>query len=461
MSFEHLSDARKTELWAALALHQLNGIGATRRKKLVDFFGSPYKAIQAVKYWGETGLGIRAAAVEQFARNDWRAEAKSAWELLRNCRAGLLLYNDPEYPERLKEIPDAPLFLSYLGDLSLLENAAVAVVGARNCTREGLDVAKNIARGLTHAGVTVISGMARGIDRVVHLAGLEGVGGTIAVLGSGIDIPYPDGNRDLYEVLAEKALILSEFLPGSLPKPQNFPIRNRIISGLSHGVLVVEAAMRSGTLITARHAVEQNREVFAVPGSTLAATSEGCRDLIRRGARAVFSAEDILLELMPIVGPELLARQNERDLGQGGGAENPGAARKAGAGRRSALLPGQDEDSAKAAGAGHAFSNAKDEANGILPWTVQKKNVKSKASSGRNAPGKGESAAERALSLAASELAEPERSVVMFLVEHERAHLDELAAELSIAVSSLSGMLAILEIKGMVKRLPGMYYSAG
>ncbi|MDL2306511.1 DNA-processing protein DprA [Desulfovibrio sp. OttesenSCG-928-C06] len=434
MSFSKLSDQQKADLWASLALHQLNGIGATRRKKLVDFFGTPYKAILAVKQWGETGLGIRSTAIEQFERGGWRSEARQAWEAFRACPAGLLLYNDPEYPAHLKEIPDAPLFLSYLGDLELLKNSAIAVVGARDCTREGLDVAKNIVRGLTHAGITTISGMARGIDRVVHLAGLEGVGSTIAVLGSGIDVPSPEGNRDLYEVLSKKALILSEFLPGALPKPQNFPVRNRIISGLSLGVLVVEAAMRSGTLITARHAVEQNRDVFAVPGSTLAETSEGCRDLIRRGAKAVFSAEDILLELMPILKPELLERQNSRNTD----ASTPSG------------------ESSKQASTGQ-FA-LKDVEGGILPWTVQTKNVKSKTSEDTCASGVTTSSSVN-MAVEIEKLSGPEGSVVKFLLAHDRVHLDELAAELSLEVSSLSGMLAILEIRGLVKRLPGMYYS--
>ncbi|MDL2314604.1 DNA-processing protein DprA, partial [Desulfovibrio sp. OttesenSCG-928-C14] len=325
MRFQDLDDSFRAELWASLALLNVEGIGAARRKRLVDRFGSPYQAVLAAKSWAVSGLGISQQSVNQFQSDRWRDKAKEDWERIKKSQERILLYSDPRYPKALKQTADAPLFLFHRGDVSLLGNPSVAVVGARKCTEEGMAVAVKIVRGLSDAGITAISGLALGIDRIVHLAGLDGVGSSIAVLGCGIDVAYPKVNLDLYRKMEEGGLLLSEYLPGTIPRPEYFPVRNRIISGLAKAVLVVEAAMRSGTLSTARHALEQNRDVYAVPGSTLAETSEGCRELIRRGAGPVFSAEDIIRDLAPVLRPELFEKARAAATAGPGASAGPDA----------------------------------------------------------------------------------------------------------------------------------------
>ena len=210
---------------------------------------------------------------------------------------------DPEYPVPLAEIADPPFLLFAVGRLERLNLPAVAVVGSRNATRYGRDVAARLARELSQAGVTIVSGFARGVDAAAHDAAREGSGGTIAVLGCGLDVNYPPEHARLKEALAATDLLLSEFLPGAEPRPQNFPIRNRIIAGLAAGVVVVEASRRSGSLITARLAADFGRDVFAVPGSVFSETSVGAHELLRDGAILCRGAEDVLAELFPSVGP--------------------------------------------------------------------------------------------------------------------------------------------------------------
>ena len=209
---------------------------------------------------------------------------------------------DEEYPACLREIADPPFVLYALGRLERLRFRAVAVVGSRDASRYGRDVAERLARELSGAGVTVVSGFARGVDAAAHEAALEGPGGTIAVLGCGVDVDYPREHRRLKERLAAEHLLVSEYPPGTEPRPQNFPIRNRIIAGLSAGVVVVEASRRSGSLITARLANEFGRDVFAVPGSVFSPTSAGAHELLRDGAILCRGAEDVLAELFPSVG---------------------------------------------------------------------------------------------------------------------------------------------------------------
>ncbi|HYO78033.1 MAG TPA: DNA-processing protein DprA, partial [Thermoanaerobaculia bacterium] len=190
---------------------------------------------------------------------------------------------DDDYPRMLREIVDPPLALHYLGDRSLIAQPSLAIVGSRRATPYGVNVAEHLARKLAPTGLTIVSGLARGVDSAAHRAALECGGKTIAVLGTGIDVVYPRSNLSLFRRIAEEGLIVTEFPPGSPPRQEHFPIRNRIISGLSHGTVIVEATSRSGSLITARMAAEQNREVFAVPGSIFSAGAEGTNRLIQYG----------------------------------------------------------------------------------------------------------------------------------------------------------------------------------
>ncbi|HEY3172008.1 MAG TPA: DNA-processing protein DprA [Thermoanaerobaculia bacterium] len=245
------------------------------------------------------GSRARARAVlagpEDSAAERWAASVEAS---------GLRIVTafDPEFPGSLGEISDPPFLLFALGRLERLKLPAVAVVGSRNATRYGRDVAARLARELSLAGVTIVSGFARGVDAAAHEAAREGPGGTVAVLGCGLDVNYPREHALLKEAMAATDLLLSEFPPGAEPRPQNFPIRNRIIAGLAVGVVVVEASRRSGSLITARLAADSGRDVFAVPGSVFSETSMGAHELLRDGAILCRGAEDVLAELFPSVG---------------------------------------------------------------------------------------------------------------------------------------------------------------
>ena len=204
---------------------------------------------------------------------------------------------DAEYPPLLREIVDPPFALFYRGDLSLLQKPMVAVVGSRRASAYGLNAAAHLARQLASAGVAVVSGLARGIDAAAHQAALDSHSATIAILGTGIDIIYPRSHAKLTRAIAGSGLMMTEFPPGTPPLAANFPVRNRVISGISLGTVIVEATGKSGSLITARMAAEQGREVFCVPGSIFAPASEGPHRLIQYGAKLVHDAADILEEL--------------------------------------------------------------------------------------------------------------------------------------------------------------------
>ncbi len=256
------------------------------------------------------------------------AEARAAAQLSALLALGgqIIVYTDPVYPALLKEIPDPPPLLYTAGNLALLEQPQLAVVGSRNVSRNGAALAEAFAGDLARRGLCITSGLAWGVDSASHRGALTAKGATIAVLGSGIDVVYPRRNQALYDQILAEGLLVSEFAPGTPPRREQFPQRNRVISGLSLGVLVVEAAVRSGSLITARYALEQGREVFAIPGSIHNPLARGCHQLIRQGAALVESAQDILdawvgwlppaLEEMQTVsaGPPVVAPGQQRLL---------------------------------------------------------------------------------------------------------------------------------------------------
>jgi DNA processing protein len=209
----------------------------------------------------------------------------------------VIAWDDPDYPRALLDIGDAPPALFFVGRRELLKRPAIAIVGSRNATPGGLDNARAFAHALSDAGLCVVSGLAAGIDGAAHEGGLEGAGSTLAVCGTGLDRVYPARHRALAHRIAGQGALLSEYPPGTPPARENFPRRNRLISGLSNGVLVVEATLSSGSLITAKLAGEQGREVFAIPGSIHSPFSKGCHKLIREGAKLVETAQDVLMEL--------------------------------------------------------------------------------------------------------------------------------------------------------------------
>lgn len=276
-----------------IGFNKARGIGPARLRALLDAFGDIEAAWRApAEALRDVGLDRRSVQnlVELRGRLDLEAELAR----VRKAGVDVLTWDDPRYPARLKAISDPPPALYLRGDLQPADDFGVAVVGTRGLSNYGREAARAIAAGLAEAGVTVISGLARGIDAVAHRAALDAGGRTLAVLGCGVDVIYPWENRHLAADVIHCGALLSEYALGVQPEASNFPPRNRIVSGLSRGVLVVEAGEQSGALITARFAAEQGRDVFAVPGSIFARNSAGSHRLIRDGATPVTCANDIL-----------------------------------------------------------------------------------------------------------------------------------------------------------------------
>jgi len=279
--------------WLQLALTP--GIGPVTFQRLLRQFGLP----QAVLAKKRAELAAFASPALLAALDSQEVAQSVARSLAWASEPGhwVITLADEIYPRLLLEIADPPPLLYARGRVELLQRAALAIVGSRNATLQGEANAQTLARALSEAGLTVVSGLALGIDAAAHRGGLAGPGSTIAVLGTGIDVVYPSRNAALAAEIAERGLLLSEFPLGTAPAAQNFPRRNRLISGLARGCLVVEAALASGSLITARAAADQGREVFAIPGSIHSPLAKGCHALIKSGAKLVESAEDVLAEL--------------------------------------------------------------------------------------------------------------------------------------------------------------------
>jgi len=288
--------AERESRWAFGLLPQMGGVAL---KGLLTTFGSAVRAWEAGPQALRAVPGISAGMAEAMRRFP-RAEALRE-DQARVALAGVrvIVWGDAEYPTRLQEIASAPPVLYLRGSFEAGDEAAVAIVGARHATAYGESVARELAAELTRRGLTIVSGLARGIDAAAHGGALEADGRTLAVLGSGLDQIYPREHRDLAAEVAGHGAVISEFPLGTPPLRLHFPRRNRIISGLSLGVIVVEAGVNSGALITAHHALEQGREVFAVPGRVHARYSEGSNRLIKAGAKLVESWEDVLSELIP------------------------------------------------------------------------------------------------------------------------------------------------------------------
>jgi len=294
------------EFASSLALRHTRGLGPRTWKRLLGEYSSAAAAVEDSPSW--VGRRLVSERVQgEFSSGSWREKAVAEERRARELGLETIFPCDAAWPALLNEIPDPPLFLYVLGDVSLLSRPCVAVVGARQASRYGISMAGTLAESLSRAGICVVSGFAHGIDRAAHLGALRGVGGTIAVLGTGLDLVYPASNRDLWDRIAAGGLIISEFAPGSRPEGSNFPHRNRIVSGLSLGVVVAEGAPASGSLITAGLALAQNREVFALPGPANLKSFQGCHQLIRQGACLVQSGEDILEELRPRLAGYFLA----------------------------------------------------------------------------------------------------------------------------------------------------------
>jgi DNA processing protein len=277
-----------------LALLHAPGVGAVRAQALLAQAGS----IESL-FHRPPSAALPDRLRRYLRAPDWEAvERDLAWQTEADCH--ILAFEDPRYPPQLRELSDPPIALFLRGDPQQLHNPQLAVVGSRNPSHIGKETAHDFSRTLAESGLVITSGLALGVDAAAHRGALAGGGQTIAVFGTGLDRVYPAAHRELaHAIVAQGGLLVSEYPPGTAPLAGNFPRRNRIISGLSLGTLVVEAALRSGSLITASLAVEQGREVFAIPGSIHNPLARGCHQLIRQGAKLVETAQDILEELAP------------------------------------------------------------------------------------------------------------------------------------------------------------------
>ena len=413
----HMDDRARREYWAGLALRHCRGLGARSCCRLLRHFGSAFAALEGRERWADAGVDRGKAA--ELSTGSWRVTARAEWDAVRDLDAVVVQWHEAAYPALLRTLPDAPVLLYCLGDLSLLANPAVAVIGSRKATPRGQALAGHMAGAFASWGITVVSGMAWGIDKAAHEAALDGTGRSIAVLGTGIDIPYPRANTRLYDRMAAKGLLVSEFAPGTPALRENFPVRNRIISGLSLGVVVVEAASRSGTLITSRLALEQGREVYAVPGAALSGQSLGCQEFVRQGAKPVFAPEDVLEDLAGAL----------RDFG----VQAEHLAREAAERRR------------RAEAEGTVFA--------CMPPETDEPPRKDDPGRGGEVPAHGEDGDADAASPA-------QDNIVPLLREQGPLHVDALGAALGRSPAELAPVLLGLEIMGRIRRLPGARYEA-
>ncbi len=288
-------DMKDERLW--MWFTRIPRIGIAKQRYLLEIFKTPERI------WNSSEEELRSCS--RLSQRDITSIIQSKnpnkiqkWlEELKNKNIQFYSMDHPCYPTLLKKIYDPPYVIYAKGKKSLIEETTISIVGARRCSEYGRQMAFYMGKELGSRGITVVSGMARGVDSASHKGTLAGKGRTVAVLGSGVDICYPAENKKLYEEIIEQGVVLSEFPPGTMPKPAFFPMRNRIISGLSQGILIVEAAHRSGSLITADQALEQGRDVYAIPGNITSSLSQGTNHLIQQGAKLVMKVEDILEDI--------------------------------------------------------------------------------------------------------------------------------------------------------------------
>lgn len=292
----------RDELGSWLRLLETPGVGRETARRLLAAFGSPEAVFTADATALRCVVGAPIAAALAQPPDRWAALLQTTWDWLQaasDTPRDLLTLGDADYPDGLLQTTDPPLLLYLDGRREWLNRPAIAIVGSRSASPQGCDNARGLARELSQAGWTIVSGLALGIDGAAHEGALQGPGSTIAVVGTGLDSNYPKRHQRLARRIASEGLLVSEYPLGTAPLAGNFPQRNRLIAGLARGTLVVEAALQSGSLITARLAAEAGREVFAIPGSIHSPLSRGCHQLIQQGAKLVATAQDMLDELQP------------------------------------------------------------------------------------------------------------------------------------------------------------------
>jgi DNA processing protein len=319
IQLRQMSSELENSLRDWIALSFVIGVGSRTAAMLIDKFGSPAAAFESSAHSLESA-GLRRDTIDAIKSSEPREKATREIEELARLGGEALILTDERYPALLRETYDPPIVIYCLGDLaSAFSQPAIAIVGSRRCSTYGRNVAEKLSRELAERGVTVVSGLARGIDSAAHRGALDGRGLTAGVMGTGLDAVYPKENRKLAARIAEHGALLTEFPLATPPVSQNFPFRNRVISGLALGVMVVEGAERSGSLITARLAYEQGRDVFAVPGNITSAKSFGPNYLIKDGAKLVQTWRDVIEELPAEMKAAILsAERGEQTAKQAG-----------------------------------------------------------------------------------------------------------------------------------------------
>jgi DNA processing protein len=304
-----------TDKEALILLNMAKGVGSIRLKALIEVFGSPVNIINASleKLLDVRGIGLKISREINSLDDDGKLEKEL--KLIKEYGVKVITIFDDDYPSALKNIYEAPIVIYVKGEFKVSDEVNLAIVGSRHASYYGLNCAEKFARELAGLNITVISGLARGVDTAAHKGALKSGGRTIAVVGNGLSTVYPPENKELFESISSNGAIISEFAMSEPPQARNFPRRNRIISGLSCGVLIIEAARNSGALITADFALEQGKDVFALPGKVNEETSFGTNELIKQGAKLVVCVEDILEELKTKISMELGRKNITNDPG--------------------------------------------------------------------------------------------------------------------------------------------------
>ncbi|MDQ7032083.1 MAG: DNA-processing protein DprA [Desulfonauticus sp.] len=388
-----MNTSRSEKLFAFLCLSSIKGLGPSRIKQLLQLEPSAPKALLQV---AEVFPFLKTS--EQFKKKVWENKATKLLNKINQQKVPYLLLTDKDYPYLLKQIPSPPPILFWSGQKDVLSKPCIAIVGTRNATRYGQQMTQEIASALSKAGLCIVSGLAVGIDSIAHAAALEH-GSTIAVLGCGINVNYPSSNAGLKQKIKQKGLLLSEYIPDTAPEAHNFPLRNRIISGLSLGVIVIEAKEKSGALITAQYALEQGREIFALPGTCKMPNSAGCNRLIQQGAYLIQSVQDIF------------------DILQFQFKINP--------------LPAPQRSNHITIDTNSQIGSLDIENTSLGPMATQ----------------------------SLQGLNNAEKKIVSLLQKEDKIHIDKLTNTLDFSSGELNSILLQLEVKGIIKRLPGMYFS--
>ncbi|MGL4722308.1 MAG: DNA-processing protein DprA [Desulfovibrionaceae bacterium] len=308
-SLHALRDDEKLELWAMLSLQYTSLLTPILFKRLLSYYSTAVNTVKALSdgafSWEHVGVMHTIAAC--YLQQEWKEKATAVWNALDSLSdITILLYTSEKYPFLLKNIADPPAILYCSGDITLLSSPSVAIIGSRRASAAGKKMTHSIASDMASFGLTVVSGLAEGIDTVAHEAALEH-NATIAVLGTGINLVYPTKNKNLSENIQKKGCLVSEFPPNVPPKPHHFPIRNRIITGLTIGVLVVEAGLKSGSLVTAKIALDQGKEVYVVPPQYTSRTSLGTLQLLENGAKAIVQGKELFEDILPQISDSLLS----------------------------------------------------------------------------------------------------------------------------------------------------------